>query len=795
MYGFADGLASGLAGGLGSGHGGFRLPPSSQKSNAESAFSRPQTMFKTLRRLHGHNLESQGLNNISDAFQAFVTRARFFSVGRLRRTWSHSAVEFMKYRKLLPMLVADENEIGAAFDDFDAGLTMETSRVSMCAKGDSRKIVVTNVSPRATVSQLQSFFNKFGKVASCHMPSDDRRQSMYATLPKNPRCQGTIYIIFKKDDAVTRALNAPKDELKFYDNYMNVSLHVSKRKGGSSSRTSSQSGAESLGLGFAIPAGPPAHEGTISRGSSNLSLSSSTATLSISDSLGGFSFDDLPSRALQKVLSRTSAIDRIRFERVNKAWLEAAIKSWSECPILSFRNDRQLLSLFTKENPLRNSHLKLILTRCGIHLKELDLSKVTNLLDDKAFEIIAANCPNLQKLNITGVTGTLNALRSLGESLPKLKTIIYKDMATLGEKSFWYLFRSSGSSIKVVDLSGCRRLLGRCFKLFSKNLETVRLDGCSRIDDETIEDICLRSSNVRELRLNWCLKVTDESISLITRNLMDLEILSLCGDNFKGISSVCLTNFARLTKLTHLYFDHNSAIDDSAITAFSSHLTELKCLSLSNSGSDSQITSAGLMSIASLSNLEELDLSSIAGVNSAVVSAITHGCAKLATLRLRSCIYLDDEGVQTVASLPHIEHIDFSGCILVSTSAIQTLISTFTLSEENSNAITLVIGGTVCQIGHLRLRNSRVVIDEADYSGSSLQSARAFINTMQKDINEDYSDDELSDGEFDSLNAQRSFIVDALNAEDDSPIESDKAMLEWAHREAVNLGLIPDDET
>lgn len=41
-------------------------------------------MFNALRRLHGHNLENQGLNDLSDAFQNFVTRARFFSIGRLR---------------------------------------------------------------------------------------------------------------------------------------------------------------------------------------------------------------------------------------------------------------------------------------------------------------------------------------------------------------------------------------------------------------------------------------------------------------------------------------------------------------------------------------------------------------------------------------------------------------------------------------------------------------------------------------------------------------------------------------
>jgi hypothetical protein len=73
-------------------------------------------MFNTLRRLHGQNLENQGLNNLTEAFQNFMTRTRFLTTGNLRRTWSHGAVEFMKYRRLLPMIVADENDIGSAFD-------------------------------------------------------------------------------------------------------------------------------------------------------------------------------------------------------------------------------------------------------------------------------------------------------------------------------------------------------------------------------------------------------------------------------------------------------------------------------------------------------------------------------------------------------------------------------------------------------------------------------------------------------------------------------------------------------
>lgn len=72
-------------------------------------------MINTLRRLHGQNLENKGLNDLTEAFQSFMTRAKYVSFG-LRRTWSHGAVEFLKYRRLLPMLVSDEHELGSAID-------------------------------------------------------------------------------------------------------------------------------------------------------------------------------------------------------------------------------------------------------------------------------------------------------------------------------------------------------------------------------------------------------------------------------------------------------------------------------------------------------------------------------------------------------------------------------------------------------------------------------------------------------------------------------------------------------
>ncbi|VDK81596.1 unnamed protein product [Onchocerca ochengi] len=216
-------------------------------------FARPVAMFKTLRRLHGYNLENRGLNDLSENFQNFVTRARFFNIGRLRRTWSHSAIEFLKYRRLLPMLVSDKQVVDTAdyyhgwdwfhflnfFDHIpsqisdgwnpDPSISSSSTPIGQRdsshqrSKNEDRKILVTNISCRVTANQLISFFSKFGPIASCYIPSEEHQYSLYATLPKKSRSNLTAFIIFKSMEGAERAKNATADELRFYDQVMLIS--------------------------------------------------------------------------------------------------------------------------------------------------------------------------------------------------------------------------------------------------------------------------------------------------------------------------------------------------------------------------------------------------------------------------------------------------------------------------------------------------------------------------------------------------------------------------------------------
>ncbi|KAI6184424.1 hypothetical protein M3Y97_00594700 [Aphelenchoides bicaudatus] len=725
---------------------------------------KPNAMFGTLRRLHVQNLESQGLNNLTEAFQSFMTRARYLTMGNLRRTWSHGAVEFMKYRRLLPMLVADEHDIGSAFDDFD--LSDRAKFLVSTGKNDDRKVTVSNVSNRVTASQLQSFFSKFGKVQSAHFPTNDRRQSMYATLPKHPKKSLTLTVVFKDEKSVERAKNATPQELSFYGQTMLVSNYIPSRRRTTSNQTSTES--QSGGIAFGIAPKQQPDEGRLSRSSSALSVSSS-GTLSSQI----FPLDELPARALEAIFSQLGAIDRIRLERTNKAWLEASTKSWSHCDRLSFIEDSDLNGFFTSTNPLRNSHLSAFLYRCAMHLKSLDISSTNNFLDDKAVEQISQLCPNLEELDISGVHASSAALQTLTESLSKLTSIAYREMPTSNERNFWYLFKN-GRSLKHVDLRGCCRLKGRCFALFGVELEEILLDGCASIRDDVIEEICNRCKNVKVLKLNGCYRLTDQALSLISRHLTELTSFSLAGEDF----------YQLLTLL-----DFNPAVNSDFIRAISSNLKNLKFLSLAFAGSDTIIDSDSLVTLSQLKELTELDLSGLAAVNTEVLLSICNGCTKLTKLTLRSCIYLGDDGVKALEKLEHLELIDISGCLLVGSVAIQHLISAFSTNKKpDGHSITLCIGGTVCEGHMVRCRNTRINLDLDDYSKTG--SVKKFIESLGNLENETTEGDgNISDDGFGVLSAHRSFVADALTVEEED-MPNDSKLMEWAEKEAKNLGLL-----
>ncbi|GMT16995.1 hypothetical protein PFISCL1PPCAC_8292 [Pristionchus fissidentatus] len=730
----------------------------------------PQAMFKALRRLHGHNLENQGLNDLTEAFQSFVTRARFFSVGKLRRTWSHSAVEFMKYRRLLPMILSDGQAFdGGETDDFDAALAFQANTK------DDRKIIVTNVSSRVTPPQLQAFFTQFGKIAHCSLPREDgKKTSIFATMGRSTKTCGVATITFKTAEGAQKARDATQEQLMFYNQAMVVQAYVSRKRGGKGMVMSDDSKYDD----------------------DRQSMTSSTQSLSSGHGAELISPDDLPPAALERVLAFLPLQDTIRLERVSKKWLETSMKSWSQINSLSLYRDADH-SFFTKSHPLRNSQLRAILSRAGAHLRRLDLNGIVHLLDSKALQIIAEHCPNLVELDLSGVRATADALQELSETLPGLRVLSYRDMINANDKALWFLVKGCARSLRVVDLRGSRRMNGRCLRLFGQSLEQLLLDGCSRVDERALEDLCTGAVGLKELRLNECFLLSDENINMMARSLSELQVLTLCGGRFSRLSQDGLMHIARMEQLVELALDYNPLVSDDLLEAVALSLPHLASLSISNAGTDQSITGRGIEAVARMKQLEQVDVSCLAAVKNATLVEMAANLAHLEVLQLRNCVYLGDEGVGALAGCSRLRHLDLSGSMLVTAAAVQQLIKARPADEkEDRPTVTIVVGGTAVDAGQLRVRGSRVAINFSDFSSITGLAASASSmamaggeGRMRRSASLHNSDDEDSDDDFESLTAHRSFYMDAVAGEDDSPLD-EKEMLEWAEREAKELGLL-----
>lgn len=105
----------------------------------------------------------------------------------------------------------------------------------------------------------------------------------------------------------------------------------------------------------------------------------------------------------------------------------------------------------------------------------------------------------------------------------------------------------------------------------------------------------------------------------------------------------------------------------------------------------------------------------------------------------------------------------------------------------------------MCEAHMVRCRNTRISLDMEDYSASSLNTVKKFIDSFgmqlsgviyfnRLDDTNIRDDDNLSnDDGFGVLSIHRSFVADALTAEED---DSSNDMMEWADRQAQDMGLL-----
>ncbi|KAJ8312714.1 hypothetical protein KUTeg_010087 [Tegillarca granosa] len=377
----------------------------------------------------------------------------------------------------------------------------------MAYEGDrfnlSRKVFVGNISYRVSQKRLETFFSKFGEVEYCYVVKDHIKKWS----------KGIAFVTFASKEDVQKALAATEDDLNLYGRTMRVKpAEESKRVfyvEGWQQKTDLDK-IESL-------------ESKDSENTDELKMVDNTtnglSTIKVDDS-STVNINSLCDDTLILILSHLPVLDRLNAEKVCQRWRDVALRCWTYQKSLHFRN------MFKRFEGLRDKLLSSLLHRCGVYLKQLDLSASPRLLTDIAVDVIAENCPALQKLDLSGVAVTDISLRNLGVKCTNLKWIALQKSFYVGDKGLsWFL--QNCVNLEYLDVQGNAKIQGDLFHKCGPNLKTVILNECNKLKDFGVSKLCYRCKNLEEIQLSDCLSITDKCIRNLTQECKELRIFHL----------------------------------------------------------------------------------------------------------------------------------------------------------------------------------------------------------------------------------------------------------------------------
>lgn len=151
--------------------------------------------------------------------------------------------------------------------------------------------------------------------------------------------------------------------------------------------------------------------------------------------------------------------------------------------------------------------------------------------------------------------------------------------------------------------------------------------------------------NLTQLNLSGCSKIDDSTLEMIASQLVKLTHLNL--SYCKNVTPKGIQALASLKNLNQLNLSHCKRIDDVSLRMMISHLTSLTELNMSEC---SKLTASGIQALASLKNLLHLDLSYCDGIDDMSLQTVTSHLKRLVILNLDGCTNISTEGIKSIAT-------------------------------------------------------------------------------------------------------------------------------------------------
>nr|XP_056702452.1 dynein regulatory complex subunit 6 [Euleptes europaea] len=383
----------------------------------------------------------------------------------------------------------------------------------------------------------------------------------------------------------------------------------------------------------------------------------------------------LPQNALVKIFHYLNLIDLGRCAQVCQSWnaISHVCSVWSS---INFSEVKDKMMDNVGENILlkwRAAVVHLNLHGCGTlqwltfksigqcrNLQELNVSKCQGL-NDELMRLVSEGCPALLNLNLSHTDITNGTLRLLSRSFSNLQYLNLAHCRKFTDKGLQYL--GSGR--------GCHKLI------------YLDLSGCLQISVEGFKNIAKSCSGIQHLTINEMPTLTDRCIQALVGKCQ--KIISVEFNEAPHVSDIAFKALAEC-QLVKIKVEGSNRITDRSFNLMSKHWPFLDRICMADC---QKITDTGLRLIAPLSNIAVLNLSDCMRISDAGLKSFIEGfagsvireltlancstitdnslikiaqsCTKLVYLNLRSCQGLTDTGIEVLAMLPSLTHINISG--------------------------------------------------------------------------------------------------------------------------------------
>ena len=205
-------------------------------------------------------------------------------------------------------------------------------------------------------------------------------------------------------------------------------------------------------------------------------------------------------------------------------------------------------------------------------------------------------------------------------------------------------------NLKELDIQSCYQvsdaLLGR---LKLPNLCSFNLSSCVRVTDKMLRNVICRSDRLLNVNLSWLKKITPsffEETSMASKLFWRVEKLILCNMN---INDNCL-----------------------------SIIQSCKPLSLHtlNVGLCKEISDNGLLKIAQIPTIKDLDLSHLCKITDLGLKILANRLYRLRELKITGCIGITDKGIDSLKVCKRLHTLECAQCCEITNKSVEDLSET-----------------------------------------------------------------------------------------------------------------------